>query len=672
MLDGRITRRLLPALLVLGMVLALVPGAVAQPSDLVSRSEGTEFWLTIQPNRLYYRTEAGLAIAGAVGTAGSVNVPGREVSLPFAIPDSGVAYVSLDAGDVAVTTMDGIEPKAIHVTADADVRITGYNSLQFAPGAYLALSSAALGTDYLVLDYTTFPLFAAYSSQLLVVATADETTVTITPSVTAGGRTAEEPYDVQLDAGDVYHLALPQNILQALDLTGTSVAADNPVAVFAGHVCAYIPDQSVPACDPIIEQLPPVDAWGQTFLTLPLARNSPIDVVRILAATDGTVVTINGTEVATLNRGEYRQVELTAPAEIGASHPVLVAQYALGGDSDVVIGGDPLMMLVPPVETFQSEYRIASLVPITSATERAHVIAPVDAVASVTLNGNPVAADEFIAIGDSGYAGAQLLLPSDGPVVHTIASSAPIGVIVYGFSYAAGYGYPAGWGLARARNVAPTVEITSPTDGAVVAAGSVNLSAAITDPNTDDTHTCAIDWGSGSQPGDVSTPGICSSNLPLGAGMYDITVTVTDDRGLSATDGVAVTVIDPALMAAGSGVIMSPRGAVAAAPTAVNRAIFSFAVAYPDGAMTPAGPVTFTYSHGTFQATTLELLLIEGAAITIQGSGTLNGSGDYAFTLSAVDGSPDGFRIQIRDGASVVYDNGSVQSLLGGLIMIRP
>src|SRR5690606_2218390 len=123
---------------------------------------------------------------------------------------------------------------------------------------------------------------------------------------------------------------------------------------------------------------------------------------------------------------------------------------------------------------------------------------------------------------------------------------------------------PAGWGLARARNVAPTVEITSPTDGAVVAAGSVNLSAAITDPNTDDTHTCAIDWGSGSQPGDASTPGICSSNLPLGAGMYDITVTVTDDRGLSATDGVAVTVIDPALMAAGSGVIMSPRGAVAA------------------------------------------------------------------------------------------------------------
>ena len=43
-----------------------------------------------------------------------------------------------------------------------------------------------------------------------------------------------------------------------------------------------------------------------------------------------------------------------------------------------------------------------------------------------------------------------------------------------------------------------------------------------------------------------------------------------------------------------------------------------------------------------------------------KGVGTINGGGNYGFMLTAIDGSPDTFRIKIWDkdnGDAVVYDN---------------
>jgi hypothetical protein len=42
-----------------------------------------------------------------------------------------------------------------------------------------------------------------------------------------------------------------------------------------------------------------------------------------------------------------------------------------------------------------------------------------------------------------------------------------------------------------------------------------------------------------------------------------------------------------------------------------------------------------------------------------KGTGAINGSGNYNFLLTALDGNPDGFRIKITDptSSSVIYDN---------------
>jgi len=56
--------------------------------------------------------------------------------------------------------------------------------------------------------------------------------------------------------------------------------------------------------------------------------------------------------------------------------------------------------------------------------------------------------------------------------------------------------------------------------------------------------------------------------------------------------------------------------------------------------------------------------VISGAKATLKGAGTVNGQGKYDFTLQAIDGQVNGggggqdkFRIRIKNGNQVIYDN---------------
>ena len=51
--------------------------------------------------------------------------------------------------------------------------------------------------------------------------------------------------------------------------------------------------------------------------------------------------------------------------------------------------------------------------------------------------------------------------------------------------------------------------------------------------------------------------------------------------------------------------------------------------------------------------------MVSGSRAQFKGSGQLNGSGDYGFLITAIDGTTDEFRIKIWDKAAgtVLYDN---------------
>jgi PKD repeat protein len=222
-------------------------------------------------------------------------------------------------------------------------------------------------------------------------------------------------------------------------------------------------------------------------------------------------------------------------------------------------------------------------------------------------------------------------------------------------------------------NVAPTVgPIAAPLDPVEVGL-PVTATAGFTDPGTLDTHTGTIDWGDGTSSNAVVTEtngsGSASGSHEYAvAGVYTVTLTVTDkDGGTDQSAFEFVVVFDVvAGFVTGGGWIDSPLGAYAANPSFVGKATFGFVSRYHKGATVPSGNLAFNFRIAglQFHSTSHDWLVVSGSKVRFKGSGTINGAGDFAFLVSAVDGDvsgdePDTFRIKIwdKDTGIVVYDS---------------
>jgi hypothetical protein len=165
----------------------------------------------------------------------------------------------------------GIEDKGVHVSANAEVTVGGLNldtpttRQPATTDAFPALPTSMLGTDYVNLTFrNTFTgLSTLVGSGFAFVATQPDTHVTIVPSTTVFTRPAGVPYSLTLQRGQTHHLA---TIAQNTDLTGSTIVADKPIAVFGVHKCTDVPRSLVGACDILVEQLPPTTRRGRASL----------------------------------------------------------------------------------------------------------------------------------------------------------------------------------------------------------------------------------------------------------------------------------------------------------------------------------------------------------------------------------------------------------------------
>lgn len=415
----------------LAACLAVVPSVGAHAAQ---DSKGTDFWLMFNKN--YDKVPAlSLFIASDAVTNGTVSIPGLGFSTPFSVVPGAVATVSLPSSAM-VGANDGVENKGIHVTSNAEVTVYGLNQFRATTDAYLGLPTDILGNNYLVLSYPGSP---DAGSEFGVAATQNNTTVTITPSVTTGGRLAGVPYHIQLNQGQVYQLIHPSDG----DLTGSVVTSDKPVGVYGADRCVNIP-VTVNYCDHIVEQLPSVNTWGKAFVTMPLATRTRGDTFRILASADNTEVTINGAVVARLNKGQKHEQIITGAATISSTNPVLVAQYSNGTQYDGVTS-DPFMMLIPPYEQFLASYTVTT--PATGFSGNyINLVAPDAVVGNISLDGSLIAAGNFVAIGTSGFSGTQIPVSLGS---HTLVGTLPFGAFMYGFDSFDSYGYPGGQSLSQ-------------------------------------------------------------------------------------------------------------------------------------------------------------------------------------------------------------------------------
>ncbi len=177
-------------------------------------------------------------------------------------------------------------------------------------------------------------------------------------------------------------------------------------------------------------------------------------------------------------------------------------------------------------------------------------------------------------------------------------------------------------------------------------------------------------WGDGhTSAGVLNSSTISGSHTYSTPGVYTVTLTIEDICNKIAESTFQYVVIyDPAGgFVTGGGWINSPAGGYAAEPAATGKANFGFVSKYQKGATVPTGNTEFEFKAAgmNFNSTAYEWLVIAGAKAKYKGEGTINGTGNYGFFLTAIDGqvsgsgSIDKFRIKIWDKVTgaTVYDN---------------
>ena len=416
--------------LVLALMLTLL---TVSSSSAALDSKGTDFWLMFNGN--LGTPTLTLFITADVNTSGTVDIPGLAFSTPFSVTANAVTSVVIP-GSAANHISDIVDNLGIHVTSLQEVTVYGLNYIAFTTDAYLGLPTDILGTSYVVLTYPNSNVVNGV--EFGIVGTVNGTTVTITPSVTTGIRTAGVPYNISLNQGETYEL---RNTDGTGDLSGTTITSTQPVGVMGASQCANIPS-GYTYCDHICEMIPPSTTWGKNFVTVPLRSRINGDTWRIMASQNATTVTINGVPQAPINAGDKIEVILTAQSIITSDKPVLVAQYS-NGSSYSGNPGDPFMMIIPPYEQYLAGYTLTTVTGYVA--HYINIVAPNAVVGSLTLDGVPVPVVEFTPIGVSGFSGAQVVVT---PGSHTLAATLPFGAFQYGFNNDDSYGYPGGLSLA--------------------------------------------------------------------------------------------------------------------------------------------------------------------------------------------------------------------------------
>ncbi|HEX6161257.1 MAG TPA: PKD domain-containing protein, partial [Thermoanaerobaculia bacterium] len=211
-------------------------------------------------------------------------------------------------------------------------------------------------------------------------------------------------------------------------------------------------------------------------------------------------------------------------------------------------------------------------------------------------------------------------------------------------------------------NAAPSIAgVAGPTSP--VALGSpATVVVTYADAGAADTHTAVFTWNDGTTSTATCANGSCTATRTYAAtGIYTVAVVVSDDDAAT-----AATSFSPVVVYNATGGSLTTGGYLS---TPAGNATVTVNVRYAKNATTPSGNARIELAGATMVASTYEWLVINGTTATLQGSGTIAGSGNYGFLVTAVDAATDTVAVRVWDKTtnSVVFESttapftGSVQ-----------
>jgi len=365
---------------------------------------------------------------------------------------------------------------SFHITTD--VPVVAYQINPYGGGAVaitaasLLLPTSAWDTDYVAV--TPGPGAGGHNGSMNIVAAADNTTVTITPTVAVTGgngipaSAAQVPFTLGLSRGQ------QAQITQQTELTGSTIVASKPVGFMTAHNCMMMP-VGVQFCDHAEQMLPPSHALGHRYAGVMYRPRVPAETAtfwKLVGVADGTQLTYSSAVggPTTLDKGQSVTFSTGTPFVVESqddAHPFELFTYMTGstyvadgyGDPDFVVSVPPEQYLSRYVFFADPTYPETNLVVVrTRGTDgQFH---DVDLDCAGTLTG-------WTALGDYEWTRTDLTTGdfanvgncSTGP--HVMKSAAPFGLWVWGWgtpntttsTVNVSYGYPAGMNVARINQV---------------------------------------------------------------------------------------------------------------------------------------------------------------------------------------------------------------------------
>lgn len=424
-------------------------------------NQGTDFWLAFMKNYDNAGLNLYLDITSNVNTTGMITIDGIGFSQNYSVTANTVTRVNIPL-DAIVNNSQTIESLGIHVVADDPVTVYGTNQILYTTDSFLGLPVSILGTQYLTMNYYGPSTTETNASEFVIVSPYDNNTVTITPSQnTWSGNSAGVPFQVTLNQGETY--LVRGAAVDNDDLTGTILESTLPVSLFSGSACSNVPSD-FGYCDHLVQQIPPISTWGETFVTRPLEGRNDGDTWRFLSSQNNTQLSINGSNVATLDFGDYYETILDASSYVEASNPILAVQFSNGNTWDGAnYPGDPFMMIIPPYQQFLDGYTFstpgAAFVDnyFNSSVEN-------DGIPGMVLDGSPLNSANYASIASTSFSAGAFPININTTYNLGNTDGYPSGLYVYGFNTDDSYGYPGGLSLVIINaGSGPSIELASST-----------------------------------------------------------------------------------------------------------------------------------------------------------------------------------------------------------------
>ncbi len=227
--------------------------------------------------------------------------------------------------------------------------ITAYyeQSSIYNPDIFSLKGRNALGTSFIIPAQNTWSNNIIYTppaptNGFDIVATEDNTVVTIRPTAAITGHPAGTAFSITLQRGQTWS-AVATGYTGAQHLGGTTVTATAPVAITVKD--DFLNDPAYGTCSDLAgDQIVPVALLGKRYIAIQGFLNTPNDKVFVMATQDNTSIQINGANAGTLNTGQIlSRASNGAPLYIEAGKPVSVFHISGFGCE---VGG----ALLPPVE----------------------------------------------------------------------------------------------------------------------------------------------------------------------------------------------------------------------------------------------------------------------------------------------------------------------------------